>query len=331
MSDFASNEGLGVADLLIISFLSYAAVAGSGAPNVCDFSVVGACETTCTGRPDFDPTDDPNYKGFKLLYECVEDKCLIQLDNCKADPVCEECFKEDAPEYCFGVDSFVAVVDCSTCKCTEKKDSDYCAAKPSPGSMNPPNQQDNDSVQQCTAAETMAGAKAVMDFSQCSDIDQMSEMITEFDQQNFGLLDSFETCAHSFADEKNHGGHTALGCMQVLFNAMKNPMTDNPDAPREAISSLARHLYNEGETFCECTKKASDDCPLCPNFQKFKTLLYESMDACKALDEIDCEAWGEFWLPCKDNLESRFGRANFDSQEQCRYNEWVYHFVCCHT
>eukprot|EP00980_Cylindrotheca_fusiformis_P002818 scaffold672_cov126-Cylindrotheca_fusiformis.AAC.19 len=295
-------------------------VAGSGAPNVCEFSVVGdACEKTCTGRPDIDPTDNPDYKNFKEMYECIEDKCLIQLDKCQADPLCEECFKEDSPEYCFGVDTFVAVIDCSVCKCTDRKTTDYCASKPSPGGVTPSDKQDEDVVQQCTSAETMAGTKAVMAFSKCSQLDSMYEMVTEFDQENFGVLDVFERCAHSFADEKDHGGFTALGCMQILSNAVKNPpANNNANAPREAISALANHLYNDGESFCNCAKKASDDCPLCPNFQKFKTLLYESMDACKALDEIDCDSWREFWKPCQENLFFKYGSADFGSKEQCK-------------
>jgi hypothetical protein len=58
---------------------------------------------------------------------------------------------------------------------------------------------------------------------------------------------------------------------------------------------------------------------MCPSFQKFKTLLYESMDACKALDEIDCDAWAEFWQPCKNNLESNFGKSDFSTKEQCEF------------
>jgi hypothetical protein len=210
------------------------------------------------------------------------------------------------------------MIDCSVCACTEIKNGEYCAKKPSDTNY-PPYKRDKDLVKQCTSAETKAGAKAVMDFSRCSEIDQMVELITEFDQENFGMLDSFETCAHSFADEDNHGGRTALGCMQILYNAMTHPtVADKPDAPKEAISALARHIYNEGETFCDCAKSASEDCPLCPSFQKFKTLLYESMDACKALDEIDCDSWNEFWKPCKDNLERNFEIPDFSSNDQCK-------------
>jgi hypothetical protein len=36
------------------------------------------------------------------------------------------------------------------------------------------------------------------------------------------------------------------------------------------------------------------------------------------LDEIDCDAWSEFWLPCKDTLQAKFGSSDFGSQEQCK-------------
>lgn len=60
-------------------------------------------------------------------------------------------------------------------------------------------------------------------------------------------------------------------------------------------------------------------CPMCPSFQKFKTLLFEAMDACKALDEIDCDAWAEFWQPCKSNLQAQFGSSDFSSKDQCEF------------
>lgn len=167
----------------------------------------------------------------------------------------------------------------------------------------------------------MKGAKAVMDFSQCSKMDDIGVMVTDFDQSNFGQLDQFETCAHEYAQQNNHGGHTALGCMQILFNAMTNPVApeNTKKPPLEAISALAKDLYQNGEKFCDCAKKSSDDCPLCPSFMNFKTLLYESLDACSALDEIDCDAWGEFWKPCKNNLEGEYGKSDLKMREQCDY------------
>lgn len=161
---------------------------------------------------------------------------------------------------------------------------------------------------------------SIMDFSKCSDLDEVGILISDFDQNNFGQLDAFETCAHSFRDETNHGGHTAMGCMTILKNAISNPIVDSDsDAPKEAISALAKSLYDHGASFCDCARKASDTCPLCPSFMSFKTILYESIDACQSLDAIDCDSWKEFWKPCRDNMMIQFSASDFSSKDQCDY------------
>jgi hypothetical protein len=227
---------------------------------------------------------------------------------------------EDAPDYCYGIDEFVAIIDCTMCSCTEKSGSEYCGAKSGPGQVLPPTDNANDNtVQDCTPRETMDGTQAIMDYSSCTNLDSVSLLITEFDQNNFGQLDSFEACAHSFSDEKNHGGRTALSCMKILKNAMTNPTVDNKKAPKDAIASLARNLYEHAGTFCDCSKKASDACPLCPSFMNFKTILYESIDACQSLDAIDCDSWNEFWKPCKENLENEFQTSDLTDDEQCEF------------
>jgi len=43
------------------------------------------------------------------------------------------------------------------------------------------------------------------------------------------------------------------------------------------------------------------------------------MDACKALDEIDCDAWKEYWSPCKQNLQKQFESSDFSTKEQCEF------------
>jgi hypothetical protein len=216
------------------------------------------------------------------------------------------------------------VLQCTLCQCTDRKGSDVCQKKDGPGSVVPPSNvpdEDNSAPRKCSGAETMKGAKAVLDFSKCSKMDEIGVMVTEFDQSNFGQLDQFETCAHSYADEKNHGGRTALSCMQILYNAMTIPVSkeNGKNPPKEAIMSLAKDLYENGEGFCDCAKKASDDCPLCPSFMDFKSLLYESLDACTALDQIDCNSWLEFWKPCQSNLASQFGSAELEGRDQCDY------------
>jgi hypothetical protein len=159
-----------------------------------------------------------------------------------------------------------------------------------------------------------------MEFSNCSNLDELAILVSDFNQNNFGQLDTFETCAHSFRDEANHGGHTAMGCMNILKNAITNPIIDsNSDAPKEAISALAKSLYDHGQSFCDCARNASDACPLCPSFVSFKTILYESIDACQSLDAIDCDSWKEFWKPCQDKMMEHFGSFDFSSKDQCEY------------
>jgi hypothetical protein len=308
-------------------------VAVGGAPATCEFPVAGSeCEKTCNGRPDVDPTKDKDYKTFKDLYTCIKDRCIIQLGACQEDGPCQECFEQDAPEYCYAVDTFVAVIDCTMCSCTEKEGTDYCTERDNTDSGTTPVIMDDDGFSppsRCTPAETMQGAKAVMDYAGCGNLDDIGVMITDFDQNNFGQLDQFETCAHSYADEENHGGRSALSCMQILQSAITYPVADgnDKDPPLEAISALANDLYNNGESFCDCSKRANEACPLCPSFMSFKTLLYESLDACSALDEIDCAAWSEFWKPCKDNLENEFGKSDFNDDDQCKWAPAVvFHF-----
>lgn len=100
-------------------------------------------------------------------------------------------------------------------------DSFFCDEKKAPGIIIPTPKKGGQELQpvQCTPAETLAGSSALLDFSKCMDYNKTSMMMTNFDTNNFGDLDTFEACAHSFRDNSNHGGHTALGCLQILVHA----------------------------------------------------------------------------------------------------------------
>jgi hypothetical protein len=275
-------------------------------------------------QPNKNPNDDPNYKTYKDMYNCMLKVCVIQVGACQQDPSCAPCFGEEAPEFCFANDKFNAVIDCGVCRCSgnEGETSEFCQKKATPGAVVPlPTGPGAPfTPRPCSAEETLKGSSAVMTFAHCSNFDEVSMMITDFDENNFGALDTFEACAHSFQNENLHGGRTALGCMQILANAMKNQSSaDGGDVPNEAVAALAGLLYHNAEDFCECASKASAECPLCPSFKRFKTLLYETLDACKALDEIDCDAWNEFYTPCKNNLVQMFGNADFTNAAQCKY------------
>lgn len=100
----------------------------------CDFSVGGEeCESTCTGKPNIEPNNDPDYKEFKDMFTCIEDHCAIQVGLCEMDDTCKQCLSEDKADFCYGNDAFISVVDCTMCQCTERKGSDFCHAKLSPG------------------------------------------------------------------------------------------------------------------------------------------------------------------------------------------------------
>ena len=82
--------------------------------------------------------------------------------------------------------------------------------------------------------------------------------------------------------------------MQLLHDAKDNPSKgldpNDKTIPADAIAALAKDLLEDGENFCECSSKASEGTFACTDFIHFKTLLYESIDACKSLDAIDCAA-----------------------------------------
>ena len=300
-------------------------IAAGGAPFACDFPVAGSdCTNTCTGHANKDHNDDPDYKEFKEMAECIKDKCLVQVGACLTDSVCTMCFDADTPQFCFANPQFTAVLNCGLCQCREEmEDSDFCEKKVNPNvvpALSPvfvpdePNEQ-----RECTPRETVQGSGAVAAFSQCTDFDKVQIMVTDFDQDNFGMLDVFEKCAHSYQNDPRHGGYTALGCMRILYDSIKDPIAEKKNAPKEAISELAKTLYEDAESFCECAVTASDACPFCPGFTNFKTFLYESLDACQSLDEIDCAAWSEFYEPCKRNLESVYKVVDFSNPSQCEY------------
>ena len=117
-----------------------------------------------------------------------------------------------------------------------------------------------------------------------------------------------------------------MDCMRILVNAISEPDNNNANkvTPTDAVSSLASHLYRNGESFCECTFQTNELCPACDNFAKFKTLLHESLDACQSLDIIDCDAWSEFHAPCKDNIVREFGKVDFNNDLQCKFSSRLF-------
>lgn len=335
-------------------------LAAGGSPTDCTVPIGGTlsdCPNTCDkSRPDTN-INDPNYQSYKDMESCIEQKCLIQAGTCTQDESCVSCMTEDMPEFCFANENFNALIDCSMCSCTENRPS-YCDAKSSSssssstggssaasheGNIKPAAGASSGAATAGTATggtavcgpdQIIKGTQSLTKFAECANVDQMMAMVTEFDNDNFGMLDLFEDCAHSYEKDALHGGKNALDCMKILHNIIldddhtdKTAMTKgaNGEVLNEkvsvAISALAHHLYNDGESFCNCAADVNKEAPTCNSFVNFKTLLYESVDACRSLDAIDCAAWEEFYTPCKKNLMQMFDKVDFDNSEQCSYVE----------
>lgn len=301
-------------------------IAFGGAPQDCEFAVgTDACKNSCTGR-EYSPYDEERLSYDKLL-SCIADKCMIQLGICKEDANCLPCLTDETPEYCRTNDNYNNLVDCTLCSCVSKKP-DYCATKKSgmvdPGDkVDPGNPADemkpdkkDSNTGECNSDQTLSGSSAVLKYSTCTDISQTTALVSDWNEDNFGPLDEFEACAHSYKNDYAHGGKKALECMRILQSIATEPDTNL----REDISALANSLYSDPEHFCDCTAEANKLCPSCNSFNHFKTLLHETLDACMALDEIDCASWEEFYQPCRQNIFDQFGiMVNFNNKAQCDF------------
>lgn len=297
-------------------------IASGGGLTHCDFPVAGdSCENTCSGRSSRTPSNTDDYTDLKEMEKCINTQCVIQKEACSKDTYCKKCVVEDVPEECYSLDSFKAVTDCALCKCSKNQSANaFCEKKLAPGVLPPSNKggDDEHKEEKCSPMEVIAGGTAILEFGSCMRGYSITSMLTdEYDTNNFGELDDFEACAHGYNNKADHGGKTALDCVRKLIQAMDPD--PNQEAPTKAIAEIAKLVHEEGETFCECTKIASDDCPLCPAFFNFKTLLYESLDACLALDQIDCAAWDEFQNLCRPKFEKKYGSIEFGGTDQCNF------------
>jgi len=334
-------------------------IAQGGSPQKCHFPVGGddKCKQTCDRFPSKkDNIKDPEYKTYKKMFACVKKKCVLQLGSCKKNKLCNTCLSDEEAGDCYSNDEFNALVECSLCNCMDEDGiPEYCENK-SPDQLKPKAKTNSTAISQCNSDQIKKGSSAAITFSKCSNIDSIVATVTNFDQDNFGALDLFEDCAHTYANEPMHGGKRALECMNYLYGAIKNPLllheslktVDEPkkknghhhnflskfvteihktlgakksETPENAISALARKIYKDGENFCECATEASKLAPACSSFKNFKTLLYESLDACQSLDEIDCAAWEEFHGQCKKNLVLQFNNVDLRNKKQCSYIE----------
>ena len=303
-------------------------IASGGTPMECGFGVGGIdedeCPSTCNGQPKGGHDDDPEYKTYEDMLGCLKEKCIIQVGACQDSPTCSPCLADDTKAFCYADPTYNSLVDCALCKCDDE-DADvtkeYCETKAAGGTAPSPSAAAKKKKKVCNSQDVLTGTAAVMAFAECSDVDSISAMVTNYDEDNFGKLDAFETCAHSYANDARHGGRKALDCMRVLHDAVSADTDGGSDSgiPTDAIAALAGHLYSNAGEFCGCASEAAKGCPTCENFVRFKVLLSETLDACQALDEIDCAAWSEFHEPCQANLADKFGSIDFGNQNQCDY------------
>ena len=326
-------------------------IAAGGSPTDCTVSLGGLmpdCTNTCDKtRPDTD-INDPAYQSYKDMEACIEKSCVIQVGACSKKETCSSCMQEATPEYCFADADFNSLVDCSMCSCTEKRP-EYCDAKstgeaawngssaashqgtvkvkPAPDSSGSSGSAIGKGAS-CTPDQTQKGTTALDKFSKCSDLGKLMSILTEYDNDNFGKLDIFEACAKSYANDEMHGGKKAMDCMRILHDITIDDLGKDknggslPEQVAVAVAEIGYSLYYNGEDFCDCIVEVNEIAPMCNSFTEFKTLLYESIDACKSLDMIDCAALDEFYSTCKTSLAREFSEPGFEGQdknEQCDF------------
>lgn len=91
------------------------ALGAGGSPTDCTLPIGGDkadCPNTCNKeRPDT-KINDPNYRTYKDMLNCINEKCLIQVGNCENDVSCKGCMAAEIPQYCFANDNFSVSNSC---------------------------------------------------------------------------------------------------------------------------------------------------------------------------------------------------------------------------
>jgi hypothetical protein len=71
-------------------------VASGGGSMSCEFGVAGgSCNNTCTGASNHAPGQNPQYRDFKNMVNCIEEKCMLQVSACNSDQACANCYAEE--------------------------------------------------------------------------------------------------------------------------------------------------------------------------------------------------------------------------------------------
>jgi len=284
-------------------------LASGGAPMSCSFPLGGnQCQNTCDGSnpapAPIDPEPDPDEDDEEQTQlRCIAEHCSIQSAACLADiSGCALCISGvESPFFSCSTNSkFNALTKCEQCFCVEGMES-ACDGQ-SGGNT-------------CSGMEIFGGGQAVADWQTCTDIGDATNLFKAWDENNFGKLDDFEACAHSYHDDSNHGGHKASDCMQILLDTAMSDIDDMPNA-------IAAELYTNPQGMCDCSSEAWTTLPNCNTFTNYKTLVHETLDACTSLDWIDCDAWTEFSNTCEPRLKQEFNNnVDFYKTKQCEFVE----------
>ena len=85
------------------------ALGAGGSPTDCTLPIGGDikdCPNTCNKvKPDTN-INDPNYRTYKDMEKCINEKCLIQSGNCENDTSCKGCMAAEIPQYCYANNNF---------------------------------------------------------------------------------------------------------------------------------------------------------------------------------------------------------------------------------
>ncbi|GMI18123.1 hypothetical protein TrLO_g1545 [Triparma laevis f. longispina] len=284
-------------------------LANGGAPSECEFSVgANFCTNTCDGSAPapapidpFNPTPvDDDEQNNQI--QCISQHCQLQVTDCMADVMgCLPCISGQALPFCSSNSKYEALTKCEQCHCIEGMESSCDGS---------------DGGKTCGAQAIAFGGKAVIDWQWCTNIGGVDNMVNDWDENDFGSLDTFESCAHAYhADPVNHGGKKASDCMQILQDAAK----DVDDTEKDIVTSIASKLYDHPQEMCDCSSIAFTAVPNCNTFSRFKVLVHETLDACTSLDEVDCDAWKEFSDVCEPRVIAKFGVVDFGKLSQCDY------------
>ena len=227
-------------------------IAAGGAPMNCDFPVAGStCANTCTGRANVDPKEDEKYHTYHKMAKCIGDKCIIQLGMCMNDLVCNSCLGDTTPAYCLASDEFNALGFCTECNCVEDIDAEekkqFCEKKSREKHENQDGGDDDvdphkGGVRACSFDDFIKGSDAVIKYSECSGVDTVSALLTNFDPDNFGMLDAFETCASEYKASR-YGKSVSLRCVVHPHHQMNKLIFSNKTHLSLLSSGVGLYAY----------------------------------------------------------------------------------------